>query len=183
MTPEIDASALFVRDESVSTDIALVFGHCDAEVSARRARHAASLYRQGVARRLLLSGGGHVVADGTPEAQLMTREALARGVPEDVVLLEVRSRNTYENIDNSLALLRDSGLLPAVTVMLLVSCPWHMKRILVLARLLFPPFVRLLCCPHQESCTELTWADSPDCRRFVQDELRLLARLDRRRGS
>ncbi|HYT87566.1 MAG TPA: YdcF family protein [Gemmataceae bacterium] len=170
-------SAVFVRDEPELADLALVFGHCDADVSHRRARHAVSLYRQGLVPRLLFSGGGHTTADGTPEAERMASEALGLGVPAEVVLLELRSRNTYENVENSLALLREMGLLSGVSVVLLVSWPWHTRRVLLLARHVFPSEIRLLCAPHQESCTERTWSHSVDCRRFVRDELRLLARL------
>jgi uncharacterized SAM-binding protein YcdF (DUF218 family) len=177
MSPEEAASTLFVRDDPQPADLALVFGHCDADVSCRRARHAVALYRQGLVSRLLLSGGGHTSADGTPEAERMASEARALGVPEEAVLVETRSRNTYENVANALALLRDSGLLPGVGVVLLVSCPWHMRRVLLLARHALPPSIRLLCCPHQECCTEDTWLQSTDCRRFVSDELRLPARL------
>src|SRR5260370_848585 len=109
MSPEKVPSDLFVRDEPEPADLALVFGHCDADVSARRARHAASLYRLGLAQRHLFSGGGHATADSTPEAERMAREVLALGVPEEAVLREVHSRNTYENVENSLALRRSAA--------------------------------------------------------------------------
>lgn len=171
------AGALFVRDEPRPADLALGFGHHDEAVARRRARQAATLYRDGLVPRLLFSGGGHATADGTPEAEPMAREALALGVPDDAVLREVRSRNTYENVVLSLALLRDRGLVPGLGTVLLVSCPWHMRRVLLLARHVFPRSVRLLCCPHAESCTERTWADSAECRRHVENELWLLERL------
>jgi uncharacterized SAM-binding protein YcdF (DUF218 family) len=177
MSPDEVVSTLFVRDDPQQANLALVFGHCDAEVSLRRARQAAVFFHQGFVPRILLSGGGGATSGGPPEAERMACEILARGVPEEAILLEVRSRNTYENVKNSLALLRDAGVLPNVSAVMLVSCPWHMGRVLLLARHLVPSSIRLLCCPHQESCTESTWIDSPDCRRFVQDELRLLARI------
>jgi uncharacterized SAM-binding protein YcdF (DUF218 family) len=177
MTADEAASALFVRDEPQQADLALVFGHRDADVSRRRARQAATLYHQQFVPRILLSGGAGATADGTPESERMAREVLALGVPGEAVLLEVRSRNTNENVATSLTLLREAGLLPMISAVLLVSCPWHMRRVLLLARHVFPSSVRLLCCPHQESCTESNWSRSPDCRRFVQDELRLLGRL------
>jgi hypothetical protein len=175
--PEVAASALFVRDEPRQADLALVFGHSDPDVSRRRARHAAALFHQGFARLLLLCGGPHATADGTPEADGMARQARALGVPEGAILLERTSRSTYDNVRNALALLREGGLLPGVRTMLLVSCPWHMRRVLLLARYIFPSEVRLLCCPHQECCTEQTWPGSPECRGFIRAELRLLARL------
>ena len=181
MSPDETASALFVRDDPQQADIGLVFGNCDPELSLQRARQAAALYHQGFVPRLVLSGGASATADGTPEAERMAREIFALGVPQAAVLLEVRSRNTYENVVNSLALLRDAGLLPEIATVLLVSCPWHMQRVRLLARHVFPSSIHFLCCPHHESCTETTWPLSLDCRRFVQDELRLLARIARKR--
>jgi uncharacterized SAM-binding protein YcdF (DUF218 family) len=177
MSPDEVVSTLFMRDEPQQADLALVFGHRDADVSLRRARQAASLFHRRFVPRILLSGGVTAIADRTPEAERMACEVLARGVPKEALLLEVSSRNTYENVKNSLTLLQDAGLLPELSAVLLVSCPWHMRRVLLLTRHVFPSSIRLLCCPHQESCTESTWIDSPDCRRFVQDELRLLARI------
>jgi hypothetical protein len=110
----------------------------------------------------------------------MACAVLARGVPEEALLLEVRSRNTYENLENSLALLRDTSLLPGLSAVILLSCPWHMARVLLLPRHLLPSSIRLLCCLHQEACTESTWTESPDCRRFIQGELRLFARITAR---
>lgn len=176
MTADEAASDLFVRDEPQQADLGLVFGNCDPELSQQRARQAAALYQQGFVPRLLLTGGAGATADGTPEAERMARELIALGVPEEALLLEALSRNTHENVKNALALLRDAGLLPKISAVLLVSCPWHMRRVLLLARHVFPASIRLLCCPHQESCTESTWPHSLDCRRFIQDELRLLAR-------
>ena len=176
-TPVEPAHGLFVCDDPVRADLALVFGHSDPAVAARRARRAVSLYHQGFVARLLFSGGGHATPDGTPEARHMADEARALGVPEEAIQCELQARTTYENVVNAVAVLRDTGRLPGVATVLLVSCPWHMRRVLLLARHVFPAPIRLLCCPHHASCTAHTWANSPECRQFVADELRLLARL------
>jgi uncharacterized SAM-binding protein YcdF (DUF218 family) len=181
MSPDETPSDLFVRDVPQPADLGLVFGNCDPELSQERARQAATLYHQGFVPRLLLSGGAGATADGAPEAEQMAREVFALGVPEAAILVEVRSRNTFENVVNSLALLHDAGLLPEIATVLLVSCPWHMQRVRLLARHVFPSSIHFLSCPHQESCTETTWPLSLDCRRFVEDELRLLARIARKR--
>jgi uncharacterized SAM-binding protein YcdF (DUF218 family) len=183
MSLDDSARALFVRDDPQPADLALVFGHGDAYLSRCRARQAVSLYRQRLVPRLLFSGGGHATTDGTPEGDLMASEALALGVPQEAILVETESRNTYENLRNTLVLLQDKNLLAAAGVVLLVSCPWHMRRVLLLARHVLPPSLHLLCCPHQEFCTEETWASSPACRRLVENELFLLAGLTGRRGT
>jgi uncharacterized SAM-binding protein YcdF (DUF218 family) len=174
---DAEARSLFLRDPPVRADLAMVFGHLDREVAARRARHAARLYGEGFVPRLLLSGGA--AATQGSEASLMALVARESGVPEEYLLLEEASTNTFENAGRSLHLLRERGLLDELTTILLVSCPWHMRRVFVVTRQTFPARIRLLACPHDEGCTEATWRDSPDCRRCVAAELQLLERFTR----
>ncbi len=175
MCQEVDVETLFLRHPPGRAELALVLGHRDPGVAARRARHAAGLYGAGLVPRLLLSGGP--VAAGASEASLMARVARAGGVPESALLLEEHSRNTFENAEHALLLLQEQGLLDGLGAVLLVSCPWHMRRAFLVVRRTFPGRVRLLCCPQEETCTERTWLDTAGCRRCVAGELRLLRRL------
>src|SRR5579885_1289121 len=162
-----EARSLFVEDPPAKADLALVFGHHDPGVASHRASHAARLFREGFVPRLLLSGGGGTTQDELAEAHQMASVALALGVPESALLLETRSRNTFQNAAYSLEALRDAGLLGGISAVLLVSCPWHMRRVLLVTRQTFPPRVRLLCCPHAGRCTEGAWELTEDCRQAV----------------
>lgn len=67
--------------------------------SGDRIIYAAHLYREGVAPKLILAGGG-VTVDGVtlyPEARSMAALLAMMGVPEGAMILETQSRNTYEN--------------------------------------------------------------------------------------
>jgi vancomycin permeability regulator SanA len=173
---EGEAKFLFVHDMPERAELALVFGHTDPEASSRRARHAARLYREGFAACLLLSGGP--TADSrASEAAHMAQVARESGVSEEKLLLEETSTNTFENAERSLLLLREKGLLEAVGTILLVSCPWHMRRVFLVTRQTFPARIRLLACPQEEACTEATWQNFRDCRKCVAAELRLLERF------
>jgi uncharacterized SAM-binding protein YcdF (DUF218 family) len=92
----------------------------------RRVEHAATLWREGAAPLLLLSGGGE---GPWPEAQAMRDLAIAAGVPEPSLLVEATSRNTVENAVFSARLLRERGLGRVVVV----TDAYHLLR----ARLLF----------------------------------------------
>src|SRR5437588_4273754 len=94
---------LFVKDEPEPSSLALVFGHHDRTVSAKRARHAARLYLAGLVPTVLLTGG--LVRGIVSEADEMALVARAEGVPERSLLLERSSKNTFENVSQSLALL------------------------------------------------------------------------------
>ena len=90
---------------------------------ARRVRRGVALFHEGAAPRLLLSGG-----TGPPtEAAVMRELALAAGVPDERLLLEERSRTTWENARFSARLMAEEGLEGA----LLVSDRLHLPRALL----------------------------------------------------
>jgi uncharacterized SAM-binding protein YcdF (DUF218 family) len=94
----------------------------------RRVECGVRLYREGVAPVLLLSGGGN---GPEPEAEIMHRIALERGVPQAALLIETRSRDTLGNARETAVLLRTHGLRTVV----LVSDRTHLPRAALLFRL------------------------------------------------
>jgi uncharacterized SAM-binding protein YcdF (DUF218 family) len=94
----------------------------------RRLDCGVRLLQWGVAPLLLLSGGGN---GPVPEAEIMRRMALARGVPEAALLVEPRSRDTVENARETARLLRSRGARSVV----LVSDRVHLPRAALLFRL------------------------------------------------
>jgi hypothetical protein len=106
----------------------------------------------------------------------MARIAQELDVPEDAILLETLARNTFENAALSLALLRDRGILDECATILLVSCPWHMRRVVLTVRQVFPE-VRLLACPHEGRCSAVDWQGNPECRAAVLGEYHFLNEL------
>lgn len=176
MTDETITRLLFLRHDPVKADLAIVFGHNDIAVAARRARQGAEFYCQRLVPRLLLSGGPLRGRPHVSEAEHMAQVATAMGVPDDVLLLEHEARTTVQNAQNALALLVGRELLPGLSSLLLVSCPWHMRRVFEISRRVFPEGIRLFCCPHQEWCMEQTWPLSLESRTVVETEFRLLER-------
>jgi uncharacterized SAM-binding protein YcdF (DUF218 family) len=91
-----------------------------------RVFYGAYLYHQGKAPRILLSGGRIEWMNdfaSTPASE-MAEVLLVMGVPEDAILLEELSLNTYENAVNSAAMLRELG----ISRVLLVTSAMHMPR-------------------------------------------------------
>jgi uncharacterized SAM-binding protein YcdF (DUF218 family) len=170
MTDREISELLFVRQEPVPADLAMVFGAADEEDLAGRTRHGARLYREGRVPRLLVTGGG-TLARARPEAARMRDLALRLGVPEGDLLVESRSNNTFANARYSLDLLREVGLLDRIGTVLLVSSEWHMRRVLLTVRATFPPRVGLVCCPTPEGCTRASWTTAKGCRAVVLQEL------------
>ena len=173
MTDEEITELLFVCEEPVRAELAMVFAADSEEDMLRRTERAVELYRDGYARRLLVTGGG-VLARKRPEAKQMARIARELGVPDSDLLVEDRSANTFHNVRFSLALLEERGLLKELRTVLLVSSQWHMRRVLLTMRAYFPAQLRLVCCPTTRGCTRRTWTRSDACRQMVLRELELL---------
>jgi uncharacterized SAM-binding protein YcdF (DUF218 family) len=95
-----------------------------------RLDHAAALWADGVAPRVLLTGG-QGDGDTTSEAAVGRRYLLARGLPDSVLLLEPEGRTTRASLAAAAALLRPTDG-PAVRVVL-VSDPFHILRARIVA--------------------------------------------------
>ena len=87
-----------------------------------RVEKAVELYRQGLAPRLLFSGG--VGTYPPAEANAARAVALRLGVPESDCLIETDSHSTQENARFSARLLRTLGAREAIVV----SDPYHLLR-------------------------------------------------------
>ena len=90
--------------------------------SRRRTTCGADLFLQGLAPKLLLVGGdASAFGQGQPEAPEMKRLVHRLGVPDQAILLEERSRNTYENAVNAKQLFHGRSIL-------LVTSAYHLPR-------------------------------------------------------
>ncbi len=104
------------------------FNGTPSPVYAARLDHAVALYLHGVAPYLVVTGG-KAEGDRTTEAAAGRTYALARGVPQDHILVEGDGRTTLESLDGVAAILTAHGIHDAV----FVSDPTHMLRVLRIA--------------------------------------------------
>ena len=77
------------------------------------ARRAAQLYLEGIAPKILFTGGLGRNTEGLfpePEAVRFARVAMACGVPAEDILIEDKSTNTKENIEFTRQLLQERGI-------------------------------------------------------------------------
>jgi len=109
-------------------DAIVVLGCPSTAGLRRRLNVGVGLFRTGAAPVLLLSGGG---AGPVPEAEIMRRIVLTRGVPEAALLVEAESRDSVENARRSARLLSMRG----GHSVLLVSDRVHLPRAALLFRL------------------------------------------------
>ncbi|MDO9512380.1 MAG: YdcF family protein [Bacteroidales bacterium] len=94
--------------------------------STDRLLQAVLLYKQGVCRKIVLSGGSGSLTDpGYEESSYLQRYLVGIGIPEKDILVESTSRNTHENAVNCLQLLGSES--PQKRYLLVTSAD-HMPR-------------------------------------------------------
>ena len=121
------------RDDRRDADAIVVMGAAQYDgrpspVFAARLDHAIELYHEGVAPRLIVTGGKRE-GDRTTEAASARSYAIAHDVPADAILGEDTSRTTLQSIRRVSALMQAEGIGSAV----FVSDPSHMLRVLRMA--------------------------------------------------
>lgn len=93
-------------------------------VFARRLDHAALLYEQGRAARILVLGAGQP-GDRFTEAEAGQTYLIGKGVPEDAIIPVPEGHTTFESLEAAAPVMQDAGLRSAF----LVSDPWHNARV------------------------------------------------------
>jgi uncharacterized SAM-binding protein YcdF (DUF218 family) len=94
-----------------------------------RLDHAVALWRRGLAPIMIVTGGTGA-GDTTSEAAVSQRYVAQHGVPVQAILLETEGRTTSESMAGVSALMHSQGRRDV----LLVSDPFHMLRLTILAR-------------------------------------------------
>lgn len=122
------------RDEARQADAIVVLGAAQynghpSPVLEARLDHAVDLYRRGVARTLIMTGG-QAPGDTVSEAVVSRRYAVKAGVPRGAILVETTGMTTRESMAAVGRLMHDRQMETAV----LVSDPFHMLRLKLLAR-------------------------------------------------
>lgn len=122
------------KDETKPADTVIVLGasvydNSPSPVFCERINHAISLYDDGYADTIIMTGG---VGEGNirSEADIAREYAEQKGVPAEAIYMEENSRTTEENLENAEHLMDKHGWDTA----LIVSDPIHMKRAMMYAR-------------------------------------------------
>lgn len=84
------------------------------------------LYKMGKIKKILLSGGsGRIIGKETSEAPMVRDYLVQIGVPDSVILVDDRSRNTVENAEYSKKII--DSVQPGAHCLIITSA-WHMRR-------------------------------------------------------
>lgn len=94
--------------------------------SADRFIQTANLYHQGIIKKIIVTGGTGTISQKEPaEAIYLRAQLIANGVKTEDIIMESRSRNTYENAVYSKILTDSLQLNPPF---ILITSAQHMKR-------------------------------------------------------
>ncbi|MFA6944973.1 MAG: YdcF family protein, partial [Pedobacter sp.] len=83
------------------------------------------LYRKGIVKNIIISGGSGSLKDDTRESVLAKAFLVDNcGIPDSIILIDSISRNTYENAVESKKLMEVNHIKSAV----MITSAWHMRR-------------------------------------------------------
>lgn len=170
--PWIMAEPLRIAAEPMPADAIVVLGGGVGESGRggqgyqERVKRAVDLYRAGDARHIIFSTGW---AYTFRETELMRALAMSLGVPREAILLEDKAGSTYENVKFVKPILNTHGW----TKVLLVSSPYHMRRVLATFHKIAPEF-ELVPTPVAGGFYRHSWgATLPQVRGILHEELAL----------
>ena len=151
-------SFLVVQDRLRKVDVIIVLGGASGE----RTLQAADLYKRGYAPFILVCGGKGVWKFSWGE--VMRDLAVEQGVPRDAIITEDLSRTTLEDAINARMIAEEKGFTSAIVV----SSPYHMRRVSLLFRKVFKGSgISLIFYPVQEEILEeVGFEDRPEVRYY-----------------
>lgn len=124
--------------------------------SGDRLFQAIKLYKDGVIRKILISGGSSNLLDRkVREADLAAAYLKNIGIPDSVILIDNTSRNTIENAENSAVVISKNGLGSKILV---ITSAWHIPR----AKVIFNKVFRARLAYYPTNFVGKTWFDFSD---------------------
>mgnify|MGYP002251024095 FL=1 len=114
--------------QDISYDVAIVLGYpCNADgslstVQKKRMETAINLYHKHCVHHLLISGS--CVQNTYVEAEKMAAYALTQKIPKQVLVLETKARNTYENLKYAKCICDENQW----ENIIVITSPSHMRR-------------------------------------------------------
>ncbi len=122
------AGPLQIREAPKKSDCIVVFGGGVGESGKagqgfeERVQYAVALYEEGFAKQMIFSSG---YSYAFKETDVMKALAVSLGIPEEAIFMEPEAANTYQNVLLTRNIMKQKGW----KSMLLVSSPYHMRRV------------------------------------------------------
>ena len=154
---------ILVETPLARADVCILFGNPHAD---HLAEGAAELYHQGYFERII-STGGVPTDDGRLEAHRMRDVLIARGVPEENIIVEGEAQSTIENVRYSKLLLDEKIGLENIRSVLAVGHIHASRRFLMTLERLWPEVTKMFTTSNCFGVPRELWHTHPDFRRAV----------------
>ena len=123
------------EDDNLSSEYALVFGN--NMLVKERVNTTVQAYKNGRIHKVVFMGGVNGVSNQDnstiPEAEKMKDLALSLGINENDILVDNKSNNTFENIENAMKLLPSD-----VSHISIITSEFHLKRCYAILKKNYP---------------------------------------------
>lgn len=162
---------MLVETPIARADVALLFG---GEHADEIANHAADLYHQGYFGLIVVSGAPST-SKGVMEAKQMRDVLVARGVPDDIIMIEDKATNTGENVKYSMALLDKTKGLENISSVLGIGQIHGSRRFLMTLEQHWPQVTKMFTAPNYYPVSREDWHTHPTFRRAVLKEFNKVA--------
>lgn len=162
---------MLVETPLARADVCLLFG---GERATELANHAADLYHQGYFSLVVVSGGVKT-SKGIMEAHQMRDVLLARGVPEEIILVEDRATNTEENVRFAMKLLDETKGLANISSVLGIGQIHGSRRFLMTLEKHWPQATKMFTAPNYFPVSREDWHTDPEFRKAVLREFEKIA--------
>ena len=161
ITQFLDADA-----EPTQADLAFVFGTRHSEP----AYVAADLFRRGVVRCVVLTGGENCLTranEAMTHLEILTRE----GIPRDRIIVESQATNTLENVVLALPKIAARVELERIQTIVVVTKWYHCRRAMMTLKRYLPPHIRYFASTYEPSgFTRAGWyLDLEAARRILKE--------------
>ncbi len=149
-----------------SADLAFVFGTRLPEP----AYLAADLFRRSLVKYVVLTGGSNRTT-GIEEAMAHREILLERGMPEDRIILETRSVNTFQNVEFAVPEIAARMDVRSITAVTAVAKWYHSRRCLMILKRHMPVGIRYYVESYEpETVTRSGWHTEPyGCERVLKE--------------
>lgn len=124
-----------IEDDQKGTEYGLVFGN--SMLIQERVETAVDAYKNGRIKKIVFMGGSNGVSNQddsvVPEAIKMRELALSLGINEEDIIVEDKSSNTFENVENAIQLLPEG-----LKQVCIITSEFHLKRCYAILKKRYP---------------------------------------------
>lgn len=114
-------------NDKISYDIAIVLGCKNYKIMKHRIDEAILLYKKGIVKKLLLSGGNNILVKKLDtESSFMKKYVLNNRINEKDVIVEDKSKTTYQNMTNSIKEIKK--ICKKDSKIVIITSDFHIKR-------------------------------------------------------